>query len=112
MYNKIYQNIFQYGLNASYVLYFLAILGAGSMAPEYLSTLRGFLKIYIGLLLVGLYNPLTYKERNFTEQDRKLVFSAGVFLLLSTTLVSTVERYVMEQSNNAIIFDRFGFARV
>ena len=110
--NKIYQNIFQYELNASYVLYFLAILGAGSMAPEYLSTLRGFLKIYIGLLLVGLYNPLTYKERNFTEQDRNLVFSAGVFLLLSTTLVSTVERYVMEQSNNAIIFDRFGFSRV
>ena len=109
---KIYQNIFLYGLNLSYVLYFFAILGAGSLAPEYLSSLRGFLKIYIGLLLVGLYNPITYKEGNFTNLDRKLVFSAGVFLLLSTTLISTVEAYVMEQTNNAIIFDRFGFARV
>jgi hypothetical protein len=109
---KIYQNIFLYGLNASYVLYFLAILGAGSLAPEYLSTLRGFLKIYIGLLLVGLYNPITYKDRKFTDIDRKMGFSAGVFLLLSTTLVSSIEAYLIEKTNNAIIFGRFDFVRV
>jgi hypothetical protein len=109
---KIYQNIFLYGLNASYVLYFLAILGAGSLAPEYLSSLRGFLKIYIGLLLIGLYNPITYKDRNFTDIDRKMAFSAGVFLLLSTTLVSSMEAYLIEKTNSEIIFDRFGFVRV
>jgi hypothetical protein len=109
---KIYQNIFLYGLNASYVLYFLAILGAGSLAPEYLSVLRGFLKIYIGLLLVGLYNPITYKDKKFTDIDRKMAFSAGVFLLLSSTLVSSIEAYLIEKSNNGIIFDRFDFVRV
>lgn len=109
---KIYQNVFLYGLNASYVLYFLAILGAGSLAPEYLSSLRGFLKIYIGLLLVGLYNPITYKDRKFTDIDRKMAFSAGVFLLLSSTLVSSMEAYLIEKTNSAIIFDRFGFVRV
>jgi hypothetical protein len=109
---KIYQNIFLYGLNASYVLYFLAILGVGSLAPEYLSTLRGFLKIYVGLLLVGLYNPVTYKDRKFTDIDRKMAFSAGLFLLLSTTLVSSIEAYLIENTNNVIIFDRFDFVGV
>lgn len=108
---KLQQNIFIYALNISYILYFLAILGVGYTAPRHLSTLRGFLKIYIGLLLVGLYNPLTYKERKFTDIDRKLVFSAGVFLLLSTTLVSTIESYLIEKTNNTIIFDRFGFSQ-
>jgi hypothetical protein len=109
---KIYQNIFLYGLNASYVLYFLAILGVGSLAPEYLSTLRGFLKIYVGLLLVALYNPVTYKDRKFTDIDRKMAFSAGLFLLLSTTLVSSIEAYLIENTNNVIIFDRFDFVGV
>ena len=61
--NKLYQNIFLYGLNFSYMLYFLAILGISSLAPQYLSHLRIFLKIYVALLLIYFYNPITYKEK-------------------------------------------------
>tara|TARA_B100000965_G_C19504848_1_gene719140 strand:+ start:630 stop:953 length:324 start_codon:yes stop_codon:yes gene_type:complete len=100
--NKVYQKIFLYGLNASYVLYFLAVLGISSFAPKYLSYLRNFLKIYIGLLLVFLYNPITYKDKGFSEFDRKLVFSSGTFLLLSTTLISGIEEYIRQKSTNII----------
>ena len=102
--NKMYQKIFLYGLNLSYILYFIALLGITSFAPEYLSYLKFFLKIYIGLLLIYFYNPIIYKEKKFTDFDRKLVFSAGIFLLLSTTIVSGIEKYIQETSKKVIKF--------
>ena len=72
------------------------------LAPEYLSYLRNFLKIYIGLLLIYFYNPIMYKEKKFTSFDRNLVFSAGIFLLLSTTLLSGIEEYIKENGLNLI----------
>ena len=104
--NKIYKDIFLYGINISYVLYFMVFIGISSMAPKYLSILKNFLQIYIALLLIYLYNPLTYKKRNFTDFDRKLVFSAGTFLLLSTTLIGTVEEY-LKLNNFLINFSAF-----
>ena len=96
--NKVYQDIFLYGLNFTYVLYFLAILGISSLAPEYLSSLRIYLKIYVALLLIYFYNPITYKERKFTDFDRKLAFSAGIFLLLSTTIVDSIELFLKDKT--------------
>tara|TARA_B100000927_G_scaffold137031_2_gene110633 strand:- start:32369 stop:32692 length:324 start_codon:yes stop_codon:yes gene_type:complete len=97
--NKLYQNILLYGLNFSYVLYFFAMLGISSLAPQYLSRLRIFLKIYVALLLIYFYNPLTYKEKKFTDFDRKLAFSAGIFLLLSTTIVDSIEIFLKDKSS-------------
>lgn len=96
---KIYQNVFLYGLNLSYILYFFVIIGFTSYAPEYLSNLNIFLKTYIGVLLLYFYNPITYKENRFGDFDRRLVFSAGIFLLFSTTLVSGIQEYIQ---NNGI----------
>ena len=102
--NKLYENLFLYGLNFSYVLYFLAFLGISSLAPEYLSGLRIILKIYIALLLIYFYNPITYKEKKFTDFDRRLAFSAGIFLLLSTTLVDGIEEYLKKKGMKVINF--------
>ena len=96
--NKVYKDIFLYGLNFSYVLYFLAMLGISSLAPQYLSNLRIFLKIYVALLLIYFYNPITYKEKKFTNFDRKLAFSAGIFLLLSTTIVDSIELFLKNKT--------------
>ena len=96
--NKVYQDIFLYGLNFSYVLYFLAMLGISSLAPQYLSHLRIILKIYVAILLIYFYNPITYKEKKFTDFDRKLAFSAGIFLLLSTTIVDSIELFLKDKT--------------
>ena len=100
--NKFYQKIFLYILNILYILYFIALFGITSYAPQYLEYLRSFLKYYISALLIGLYNPITYKERSFGEFDRKLVLSAGIFLLLSTTLISGVEEYIRHKYQNLL----------
>lgn len=100
--NKFIKELFLYALYVSYVLYFIVLIGVGGLAPQYLNYIRDFLKYYIGLLLVILYNPLTYKESKFEEFDRKLVFSAGLFILLSTTLVIGIEQYIISKTQYII----------
>ena len=100
MITKIYQKIFLLGINITYVLYILVVIGISTYAPKYLETVKTFLKIYVGLLLVILYNPITYKESKFTDFHRKLVFSSGIFLLLSSTLISGIEIYIQENIKN------------
>jgi len=101
--NDVYKKIFLYGINASYILYFIVLFGIGGYAPEYLSYLRSFLKIYIAILLIILYNPYTFKKKKeFGEFDRKLVFSSAIFLLLSTTAISGVEEYFRQQSQQFV----------
>lgn len=96
--NKFIKELFLYALYSSYVLYFIVLLGVGGFAPAYLNYVRDFLKYYVGILLVILYNPLTYKERKFEEFDRRLVFSAGLFILLSTTALIAIEQYIRSRT--------------
>ena len=95
---KVNQLFFLYSLRASFILYIIVLLGVGGFAPQYLEQLKSFLRIYIGSLLVIYYNPITYSERKFGEFDRQLVFSSGVFLLLSSTIIGSIESYLQ---NNA-----------
>ena len=53
---NIYQTIFLYSINTSYILYFIVLFGIGGYAPQYLEYLRVFLKVYIALLLI--FTPL------------------------------------------------------
>lgn len=99
---KISEVIFLYLINISFILYIIALLGVGGFAPQYLENLKIFLQIYIGLLLVINYNYLTYKKRKFGEFDRRLVFSSGIFLLLSTTLVGSIEKYLQIKTREIV----------
>jgi hypothetical protein len=98
---KVNEIFFLYSLRASFILYIIVLLGVGGFAPQYLEHLKSFLRIYIGSLLVIYYNPITYNERKFGEYDRQLVFSSGVFLLLSSTIIGSIESYL--QSNAKMV---------
>ena len=86
----LYESIFYYSINISYILYFIVLFGIIEFAPYYLNSIRQFLKIYIGLLLVILYNSITFKYRSkkISEFDRKLIFNSGFFLLLSSSIIT------------------------
>ena len=99
---KLSERLFLYSLNASFILYIIVLLGVGGYAPQYLETLKSFLRIYIGLLLVINYNPYSYTERKFGEFDRQLVFSSGIFLLLTSTIISSIESYIQYKAKNII----------
>ena len=85
----------------SYILYALILFGFLSKAPEYTSTLIGYIKIYICLFLIWRFNPLRYNIV-FTELDRKIVFSAGLFLLTTTAISQLAIEYANNLTTKAI----------
>ena len=75
-------NIFIY---VSYFLIIISSLGLSQSAPKFLQNLDYYVRIYICLFLIWRFNPLrSYYE--FTDLDRKIAFSAGLFILTTTAL--------------------------
>jgi len=68
---------------ASLALYIIIALGLSASAPEYLTVLQYYLKLYISIFLIWRFNP--FRRVKFTKLDATIAFNAGVFLL--STLV-------------------------
>lgn len=84
-----------------YILYTISILGLSRNAPQYIETLDTYVRIYICVFLIYRFNPLRSKIE-FTELDRKIVFSAGLFIL-TTTAISNVARYYLDKARRTIL---------
>ena len=81
-------NLFIY---ISYALLFISALGISQTAPKYLDYMEYYIRIYICLFLMWRFNPLREKYE-FTELDRKIAFSAGLFILTTTALNQYLEQ--------------------
>jgi hypothetical protein len=88
---KFQERIFDFVFYLSYLLYFLVALGLSANAPDYLSTLDYYVRIYVSLFLILRFNP--FRNVEFTELDKKIAFSAGVFVLATTTLNQILENF-------------------
>lgn len=80
---KFHEFVFQSALYLSYFLYVVAYLQIGYYNPKYLDMLQLYMKYYVTLFLLIRFNPFTNNQ--FTEFDRKVVFSSAIFLLTTTT---------------------------
>ena len=76
---------FTFFVTLSYLLLFISALGISDKAIVYLNSASYYVKIYICLFLIWRFNPLR-KHYEFTDLDRKIAFSAGVFILSTTAL--------------------------
>lgn len=92
--NKLHENMYNYAIYLTYLLYAFAIFGVTKYAPQYLTNLKNIIKIYVSLVLVIKFNPITNKTNYVSNFDRKLVFSSGMFLFLSTSIISVIEHYI------------------
>jgi len=90
----IQELLFTLFLATSYALIFISYLGLYNSAPKYLSTMSYYFNIYICIFLLWRFNPFR-KLDTFTELDRKIAFSAGVFILTTTAL----NQYIIEIQN-------------
>lgn len=86
----------------SYTLLFLAAIGISHYAPQYLNAMDYYVKIYVCLFLIIRFNP--FSKIQFTELDRKVAFSAGLFILTTTAFAeyfakisSKTTKYVKKQ---------------
>jgi hypothetical protein len=81
-YQNFFFNIF---IVVSYALIIISFLGLSNVAQSYLVTLDYYVRIYICLFLIWRFNPFR-KLDNFTDLDRKIAFSAGIFILTTSAL--------------------------
>ncbi len=79
------EKTFDFVITISFILLFVTLFGFSQKAPEYLTTIDYYLKIYICLFLIWRFNPFRSKIQ-FTSLDAKISFNAGLFILASTTL--------------------------
>ena len=89
----IHESIYDYAIYGSYILYLFALFGITNYAPAYLDWLKNAIKIYISVLLIWRFNPLSQKRENLSQFDRKIVFTSAIFLLLTTSATSFVEHF-------------------
>lgn len=89
---KFQERVFYIAVGLSYILYSLTLFGLYKKAPAYLSTLNMILRIYVSLFLILRFNP--YVKNTFTDFDRKIAYTSGIFLLLTTTLTEVFMKYI------------------
>ena len=90
---KFQERIFDFALYLSYFLYILVALGLSANAPDYLLTLDYYVRIYVSMFLILRFNP--FRNVEFTELDKKIAFSSGVFVLATTALNQILEKFKM-----------------
>tara|TARA_Y100000816_G_C26104076_1_gene586074 strand:+ start:1351 stop:1704 length:354 start_codon:yes stop_codon:yes gene_type:complete len=93
-----HQKTYIYILYFSYILFGLAFTGIVTVNPLYLTTLETILKYYICIFLIVRFNPwFNPKPRSEKERfDRRISYSAGVFLLLTTAVTKIAEGYFIK----------------
>lgn len=88
-----FQNkMFDFIVYITWILYIIIALGISANAPQYLDDLQYYMKIYISLFLIYRFNP--FRQINFTDLDGKIAFSAGFFLLATTTINTLIQPYL------------------
>lgn len=90
------------------LLYIVISFGLSTIAPEYLSYLQQFLKIYVSLFLIYRFND--FRSIKLTELDRKIGFNAGVLLIGSDIINYIVKNYSDDISKiNSSVANFFGY---
>ena len=84
------ERVFDIIIYVTYILMILSAFGLSQSAPKYLQSLDYYVRIYICLFLIWRFNPLRSRYE-FTDLDRKIAFSAGVFILTTTALNQYIE---------------------
>ena len=88
--NNIQLIVFKIVVFFSYFLLITSSLGLSENALIYLNNLSYYVKIYVCLFLIWMFNPLkTHYE--FTDLDREIALTAGVFILSTTALQKYVD---------------------
>ena len=69
-----------------FILYIAVVLGVWKNAPNYLNLVESAFSLLISLALIYLFNPYIEKKTACTDLHRKIAFSAGLAILIQTSL--------------------------
>jgi len=85
MLDSIQEKFFNIFIFITYLFILLSFLGLSNYTPKYLEEIDYYVRIYICLFLIWRFNPFR-KLDAFTNLDRKIAFSAGLFIITTTAL--------------------------
>jgi hypothetical protein len=80
---KIYERTYFISKIIFWILYLTSILNIWSKSPEYLNMFNEILTIFIGGILVYLFNPV-YKNK-MTSFHKVIAFDAGILILFTSS---------------------------
>ena len=83
--HSIQDKFFSLFIIISWTLIIISGLGLSQLAPQFLEQLDYYIRIYICLFLMWRFHPFR-TNYEFTDLDRKIAFSAGLFILTTTAL--------------------------
>ena len=75
-----------------WLMYIIALTGVITFNPAYINMLDNVAKLYVAVFLIIRFNPFI-KNVEMTKFDKDVVLSAGVFLLLSSTITIAARTY-------------------
>jgi len=90
---KLYERIFDLGRIGFWILYAVTILGLWNRAPHYLEKADDIFKIFVGGVLMYLCNP--WHKKMISGHHKKIIFEAGIMLLLSSSLKSLMQKVLV-----------------
>ena len=92
--NKIQETLFDAFIFISYILVIISFIDSSIDAKTYLLKIDNYAKIYISLFLIWRFNPFR-SHYEFTNLDRKIAFTSGIFILTTSMLTN----YISEIKN-------------
>jgi hypothetical protein len=91
---SFHKKAFLYGTYLSLISFTLAFAGVIAGAPQYLNMLNVILKYYVCAFLLIRFNPIVEIKTRDPDFEREVAFSAGVFLLLTTTITTLAQYHI------------------
>ena len=55
------------------------------------------MQIYVGLFLIYRFNPFSNQPKGFCELDRKIAYTAGIFVITTTSLAAYLKSFVINK---------------
>ena len=90
-----HKNLYTILAYLSYALFIITFTGIIYIKPEYLELLDTMLKYYVSIFLILAFNPWTRDSMNKESRkfSQQIAFSGGIFLLMTTTIVTVLKQY-------------------
>ena len=98
--DKLIENTYTWVKYSLGILYLLTLFGIWSSAPKYLKIIDLFFNIIVGGILIYFFNPL--KKTICTPFHRRVVFSAGLAIILQSSLIQYLNPIIVEKAKNVV----------
>lgn len=91
---QIIENIYNIIYTSLYIAYFTAFINIQVFSNNYSDVITPYITLFVSLILVMRFNP--FVNPTYTNFDKKIIFHAAVFLLISTIITNGYLLYITE----------------